>query len=386
MSRQRAEESFRHVYGQPSDGQWSAPGRVNLIGEHTDYNEGFVLPFAIPQRTTVSVGRRIDTTIRVHSADLGETVEMSLSDLAPEVLSGWSGYPLGVAWALLDGHADLDSCQGVDIALASEVPLGAGLSSSAALDSSVALALNELWGIGLDRAELALVGQRAENTAVGAQTGIMDQMASVMGADGHAVFLDCRSLQHELIPCDLGPAGYAFVVIDTNTRHSHAGGEYGQRRASCERAAATVGVGALRDLSVADLPSLESQLDDETFRRARHIVSENDRVLATIDALREGDLAQVGALLVASHESMRDDFEISTAELDAQVESAREMGALGARMTGGGFGGSVIAIVATDRVEALTSAAQERAAREGMPAPTVSVVEPSDGAQSHWAQ
>jgi len=266
------------------------------------------------------------------------------------------------------------------------VPLGAGLSSSAALESSVALALNELWGLGLGLADLALVGQRAENTAVGAQTGIMDQMASVMGAAGHAVFLDCRTLQHELIPCDLGPEGYSFMVIDTNTRHSHANGEYGQRRASCEKAAAAAGVPALRDLSVSDLPGLESKLDDETFRRARHIVSENDRVLATTEALRHGDLAQVGSLLVASHNSMRDDFEISTAELDAQVETALEIGALGARMTGGGFGGSVIAIGPTDTVNALTSAAHERAANEGMPAPTVSVVEPSQGAQSHWAR
>ena len=382
MSRQRAEESFTSVFGEPSLAQFSAPGRVNLIGEHTDYNEGFVLPFAIPQRTTVSAAMREDRTLRVHSADLGETVEMNLSDLSPEVLSGWSAYPLGVTWALLESRPD-QKCLGVDIAVASEVPLGAGLSSSAALESSVALALNELWGLGLGLADLALVGQRAENTAVGAQTGIMDQMASVMGAAGHAVFLDCRTLQHELIPCDLGPDGYSFVVIDTNTRHSHANGEYGQRRASCEKAAATAGVPALRDLSVADLPGLESKLDDETFRRARHIVTENERVVETVEALREGDLTRVGTLLVASHESMRDDFEISTSELDTQVEVALEEGALGARMTGGGFGGSVIALVATSMVDSLTATSKARALARDMPETTISVVVPSEGATRH---
>lgn len=383
MIQARAEQGFQTEFGTASTGQFSAPGRVNLIGEHTDYNDGFVLPFAIPQRTTVSVRVRSDRLIRVHSVDLGDTQEIGVDELAPAALTGWSAYPLGVAWALLEGATQPNTIHGVDIAVASEVPLGAGLSSSAALESSVALALNELWGLGLDRVTLALKGQQAENTAVGANTGIMDQMASLMGEPGRAVFLDCRTLTHELVPCDVASKGLSFVVIDTNTRHSHAGGEYGLRRASCENAAAAAGVSALRDLSVADLARLETLVDNETFRRARHIVTENDRVLATVEALRAGDLARVGELLVSSHQSMRDDFEISTPELDTQVEVALNSGALGARMTGGGFGGSVIALIATDRLDSLRAACLARAAELQMPQPSVSVVVPAAGASSH---
>lgn len=383
MTQARAEKGFQTEFGTASTGQFSAPGRVNLIGEHTDYNDGFVLPFAIPQRTTVSVRVRSDRLIRVHSVDVGDTQEIGVDELVPAALTGWSAYPLGVAWALLEIATQPNTLHGVDIAVASEVPLGAGLSSSAALESSVALALNQLWGLGLDRVTLALKGQQAENTAVGANTGIMDQMASLMGEPGHAVFLDCRTLTHELVPCDVASEGLSFVVIDTNTRHSHAGGEYGLRRASCENAAAAAGVSALRDLTVADLARLETLVDNETFRRARHIVSENDRVLATVEALRAGDLARVGSLLVSSHQSMRDDFEISTAELDTQVEVALDGGALGARMTGGGFGGSVIALIATDRLDSLRQASVARAAELQMPEPSLSVVFPAAGASSH---
>ncbi len=383
MTQARAEKGFQTEFGTASTGQFSAPGRVNLIGEHTDYNDGFVLPFAIPQRTTVAVRVRSDRLIRVHSIDVGDTQEIGVDELAPGALTGWSAYPLGVAWALLNSATQPNTLPGVDISVASEVPLGAGLSSSAALECSVALALNELWGLGLDRVTLALKGQQAENTAVGANTGIMDQMASLMGEPGHAVFLDCRTLTHELVPCDVASEGFSFVVIDTNTRHSHAGGEYGLRRASCENAAAAAGVSALRDLTVGDLARLETLLDNETFRRARHIVSENDRVLATVQALRAGNLARVGELLVSSHQSMRDDFEISTAELDTQVEVAIDGGALGARMTGGGFGGSVIALIATDRLDSLQEASVARAAELQMPEPSLSVVVPSAGASSH---
>lgn len=381
MSLHRAHQGFQNEFRSQPQAHYSAPGRVNLIGEHTDYNDGYVLPFAIPQRTSVSVALRPDQLLRVHSVELGETVEHALEDLAPDAVSGWSAYPLGVAWALREAKPQHARFQGVDIAIASDVPLGAGLSSSAALESAVAEALNDLWESGLDRVSLALAGQRAENTAVGAQTGIMDQMASMMGEEGSAVFLDCRSLTHELIPCDVSAAGMSIVVIDSNTRHSHAGGEYGQRRASCERAANAAGVTALRDLGVEDLERVKSLVDEETFRRARHIVTENERVLATVDALRQGDLTRVGVLLVESHESMRDDFEISTMVLDEHVEVALESGALGARMTGGGFGGSVIALVDTDKVESLGMASHKRASEKGLPEPTVSVVVPSRGAR-----
>jgi galactokinase len=379
-----AVRGFVAAHGRAPNVVWSAPGRVNLIGEHTDYNAGLVLPFAISQRTVVAAGHRDgNDDVRVSSALYADKARARLSEVGPGTVTGWPGYPLGVAWALsrLRERPGLFELSGVDLFIESAVPAGAGLSSSAALEIAVAGALNELWRLDASTAELAHVSQRAENEIVGAPTGIMDQYASLLGAAGAAVFLDCRSEQTEVVPLRLDLAQLSLVLIDTGQRHSHAAGGYAARRASCERAARQLGVPALRDIGVADLPRAARVLDAETFRRARHVVTENDRVAATLRALARDDLAAVGELLIASHRSMRDDFEISTPALDLAVDAALRAGAFGARMTGGGFGGAVIALVGRDRVAELTAAAATAFSAAGLAAPQVSTVVPSPGAR-----
>ncbi|MDR6613935.1 galactokinase [Leifsonia sp. 1010] len=374
-------DDFAEVFGREPDGVWSAPGRVNLIGEHTDYNLGFVLPFAINRRTVAAVGARDDRVIRVGSTFADEVVEISLDELAPEVLSGWSAYPLGVAWALGQFGADLAAVPGVDILLDSNVPVGAGLSSSAAIEGAVAVALNDLWRLGFDRRTLARVGQRAENVAVGAPTGIMDQSASLLGERDAAVFLDCRSLDSEVVPLGLEAAGLEILIIDTGVTHSHATGGYAERRASCEEGARILGVEALRDVSVADLDRARELMDDVTFRRVRHVVTEDQRVLDTVRTLREQGPTAIGELLDASHVSMRDDFEISVPELDLAVETAQANGAIGARMTGGGFGGSAIALVPTDALSRVLVALDGAFAEHGFGQPDLFTVQASEGAR-----
>jgi galactokinase len=379
-TRDKVADNFEALYGEPPLGVWSAPGRVNLIGEHTDYNEGFVLPFAINRRTVVALGLRDDALIRVASSHADELVELAIADLSPDHLRGWSAYPLGVAWALGQHGADLAAVPGVNLMIESTVPIGAGLSSSAAIECAVALALNDVWQLGFDRPALARVGQLAENRAVGAPTGIMDQSASLLGRHDHAVFLDCRSLESQLVPLGLEAAGLELLVIDTGVTHDHASGGYAARRASCEAGAAAMGVRALRDLAVDDLPRARDVLDDETFRRVRHIVTENQRVLDTVETLRsEGPLA-IGALLDASHISLRDDFEISVPQLDLAVETAQANGAIGARMTGGGFGGAAIALLARDNVSRVQVAIDGAFAEHGFGQPTMFTVSASDGA------
>ncbi|MFF1878320.1 galactokinase [Leifsonia sp. NPDC058230] len=374
-------DSFAEVFGRPADGLWSAPGRVNLIGEHTDYNEGFVFPFAINRRTVVALGLRDDRTARVGSSFADELVEIDLDDLTPEALGGWAAYPLGVAWALSEFGADLDAVPGFDILIDSNVPVGAGLSSSAAIESAVAVALNDVWQLGLDRRTLARVGQRAENVAVGAPTGIMDQSASLLGESDAAVFLDCRSLEAQIVPLGLEAAGLEIVIIDTGVEHSHATGGYAERRASCEAGARALGVESLRDVSVDDLPRARELLDDVTFRRVRHVVTEDQRVLDTVRTLREHGPTAIGELLDASHRSMRDDFEISVPELDLAVETAQANGAIGARMTGGGFGGSAIALVPSHAVSRVLVALDGAFAENGFGQPDLFTVSPSEGAK-----
>ncbi|MXS75282.1 galactokinase [Microbacterium sp. CSI-V] len=367
----------------PAAGVWSAPGRANLIGEHTDYNEGFVLPFAIAQRTAAAVTLRDDDVIRVRSTFSDDAVEVSLADLDARIAAGgldWAGYPLGVAWALRAAAPDATP-RGVDIALASEVPVGAGLSSSAAIEGAVASALNDVWGAGLDKVALARVGRTAENDAVGAPTGIMDQMASMLGEADAATFLDCRTLETRPVALGFAEAGLAILVVDTLVEHAHSSGGYRERRASCEKGAAAFGVPALRDLTVDDLPRAAEILDDVTFRRVRHIVTENQRVLDTVAALDTDGPRAIGDLLTASHASMRDDFEISVPELDLAVETALAAGALGARMTGGGFGGAAIALIPTELVPAATEAVHAAFAASGFRAPNVFTVTPSEGAR-----
>lgn len=376
---------FAQRYGAEPVGTWSAPGRANLIGEHTDYNDGFVLPFAIQHRTHVALGTREDAVIRVASTFDDGVVELPVVELDAmfparrDEVAEWARYPLGVAWALLrtTGLTDLP---GVDLAFASDVPVGAGLSSSAAIEGATAAALAETWRLDVDRVGLARAGRTAENEAVGAPTGIMDQMASMLGRPDSAIFLDCRSLAAEVVELGFAGAGLELVVIDTGVKHSHATGGYGERRAACERGAAILGVPALRDASPADLARAEGLMDGVTFRRVRHVVTENQRVLDTVRTLREDGPAAIGDLLVASHASMRDDFEISVPELDTAVEASLAAGAIGARMTGGGFGGAAIALVAREGVERLTDAVTTAFAASGFSAPTIFTVTPSSGA------
>lgn len=377
--------NFIELTGHAPEGIWSAPGRVNLIGEHTDYNEGFVLPFAIDRRTRAAVGLRADGTIRVTSTFDDTSVQFELAALdaarAAGEITGWSAYPIGVAWALGQHGADLSRVSGVDILIDSTVPVGAGLSSSAAIESSVALALNDLWSLGFTREKLAKVGQLAENEVVGAPTGIMDQSASLLGATDSAVFLDCRSLDAEVVPLGLAKAELSILVMDTRVSHSHATGGYSERRAACEAGAAAMGASSLRDVNVTDLDRAKELLDDVTYRRVRHVVTENQRVLDTVRALNdEGPLA-IGALLDASHVSMRDDFEISIPELDLAVETARDNGAIGARMTGGGFGGAAIALVPHALVTTVETAVHAAFAAAGFTAPVTFTVTPSRGAE-----
>jgi galactokinase len=378
--RHDAQETFEELFGRRADGVWSAPGRVNLIGEHTDYNQGFVLPFAINRRTVVALGVRTDRVARVASSYADELVEIDLADLAPEKLHGWAAYPLGVAWALGHFGADLGAVPGFDIFIDSTVPVGAGLSSSAAIESAVAVALNDVWRLDLEPRTLAKVGQRAENVAVGAPTGIMDQSASLLGRRDSGVFLDCRSLEAEIIPLGLEAAGLEILVIDTGVGHAHATGGYAARRASCEAGAEALGVESLRDVTVDDLARARDVLDDETFRRVRHVVTENQRVLDTARTLREHGPTEIGELLDASHRSMRDDFEISVPELDLAVETAQTNGAIGARMTGGGFGGAAIALVPSDLASRLRVAIDGAFSEHGYSPPDMFTVTAADGA------
>jgi len=378
--RDDVKEDFENLFGYEALGVWSAPGRVNLIGEHTDYNEGFVLPFAINRRTVLALGVRDDGILRIASSFADEVAEIPIADLSPDALGGWSAYPFGVAWALGQFGADLAAVPGVDIYIDSVVPVGAGLSSSAAIESSVALALNDVWQLGFDRPALAKVGQLAENKAVGAPTGIMDQSASLLGKKDAAVFLDCRSLVAEVVDLGFAAAGLELVIIDTGVSHSHATGGYAERRASCEAGAAAMGVAALRDVTVDDLPRARELMDDVTFRRVRHIVTENQRVLDTVEVLRNQGPAFIGDLLDASHISMRDDFEISVPELDLAVETAIANGAIGARMTGGGFGGAAIALIPTESISRLQVAIDGAFAEHGFGQPVTFSVTAAEGA------
>jgi galactokinase len=381
MTEDAATGLFRERFGGEPDGLWRAPGRVNLIGEHTDYNDGYVLPFAIDRASRVAVALRDDRRVRIASTfEGGDPVETTLDEIAARRFSGWSAYPFGVVWAFGEAGTDLAAVRGFDLAVDSDVPVGAGLSSSAAIEMATAVALNDLWAVGAGRAALAKIGRRAENVAVGAPTGIMDQAASVFGETDAAVFLDCRSLAVEQVPLGFAAAGLALLVVDTKVEHAHATGGYRDRREACERAAKELGVPALRDVTIDDLPDAEQRLDPVTFRRVKHIVTEDARVLESVAALKAHDTAAFGALMYASHASMRDDFEISVPELDTVVEVARARGAIGARMTGGGFGGSAIALLPADDADALADAVAAAFADRGYREPAAFRVTPAQGA------
>jgi galactokinase len=371
-------EQFRTAFSHAPDGVWQAPGRVNLIGEHTDYNEGFVLPFAIDKTARIAVGVRSDSTVRLLSTygDQGMTTADTAA-LDGRSAKGWTKYPLGVIWSLQQRGIDVP---GLDLLLDSDVPLGAGLSSSHAIECAVISALNDLTNAGLSPEDMVLATQRAENDFVGAPTGIMDQSASLRGSAGHAVFLDCRDQTVELVPFEAEAEGLVMLVIDTKVSHSHADGGYASRRASCELGAEVLGVRALRDVGPGDLEEASGLLDEVTFRRVRHIVTENDRVLQTVELLGRQGPSSIGELLDASHVSMRDDFEISCPELDLAVDTARANGAIGARMTGGGFGGAAIALTPVTEEQRVRTAVEQAFARAGYTAPDIFTVTPAAGA------
>jgi galactokinase len=369
---------------------WLAPGRANLMGEHTDYNDGFVLPFALRQGVTAAAGRyaragpRRQRLMLCSRQEPGAVVAVDLDGLAPGRVTGWAAYPAGVAWALeAAGHR----VPGAFIAIDSDLPAGAGLSSSAALECATALALTDLGGLDVDRGDLVALARQAENEFVGVPTGIMDQSASLLCQAGHALLLDCRSLEIVQVPFDPAAAGAGLLVINTRAEHELTDGAYGQRRAECEEAARRLGIPSLRDLT--GLGELARLTDPVLRRRVRHVVRDNQRVLEVVALLRSSSSGppgaevyrQIGRLLAQAHASLRDDFEVSWPEADEAVEAALAAGAYGARMIGGGFGGSVLALVPAAASGAVREAVIAAFARHGWTAPEFLDAVPADSAR-----
>lgn len=395
----RAIEEFRGAFGAEPDGVWSAPGRVNLIGEHTDYNGGLCLPIALPHRTYAALGHTPDGTVRLTSVQEGGGVRaMPLAEVGPGTVEGWASYVAGVAWALAQAGTTGAANAGVPIggfaaAVDSCVPYGAGLSSSAALESAVAVALDDLFEVGLagsdrGRALLAQACIRAENEVAGAATGGMDQTAALRARNGHALLYDTRDGSVRHLPFDLGAHGLALLVIDTRAPHRLADGQYARRRDTCNAAAAHLGVSTLREVHADALDDALAALDSELVTpagatassdvlraRTRHVVTEIARVERFVELLTAGRVREVGPLLDASHASLRDDYEVSCPELDVAVEAARGAGALGARMTGGGFGGSAIALVEASAVDEVTRAVAAAFDAHGFAAPATLVAD-----------
>lgn len=368
-------DSFSDIYGLAPDLISAAPGRVNLIGEHVDYNDGFVLPFAIEARTYCALRIREDTRIRIASKQEGgapfETDIASLKALTGPI---WTRYILGVIWAL-------DVKSGLEILIDSEVPTGAGLSSSAALECSVAVALNEILDLDISLADLARITQRAENEFVGVPCGIMDQSVSLMGKSGHALLLDCRDLTTRQIRVDFANAGLKLLIVDTRAHHALVDGGYAQRRAQCESVASLLGVKALRDLSLSELEVAREKLPEINFKRARHVITEISRVNEAVQALEVDDFEKFGSLMTKSHISLRDDYNVSCSELDIAVDTALNEGALGARMVGGGFGGSAIALIRESDAGRVAAAIERNFKDNGFVAPRFFDSLPSEGAR-----
>jgi galactokinase len=366
---------FAEQYGREPDGIWFAPGRVNLMGG-PDYTEGFVLPFALGAGVTAAAARRSDRHIAVVSRQAGgDPVRLDVDALEPGSVAGWAAYPAGVAWALLRaGYL----AGGADVAIDADLPAGAGLSSSAALECATALALTGLYQAPVRRPELAALARQAETEFVGVPCGIMDQIAALLGRAGHALLLDCRSGSATAVPLDPAAAGLTLLVIDTRVRHALGDGRYAQRRQACAAAASALGVRALRDVTDEDL----ARLADPALRRlSQHVIAEHRRVLRAADLLRAGDLAAIGPLLTESHHSLRDRFEVSWPQADEAVAAAREAGAAGARMTGGGFGGCVVALAPAERATQVRAAVTDRFTRHHWPAPSYRDAVPSGGAR-----
>ena len=330
---------FQELFGSTPDIIASAPGRVNLIGEHVDFLDGFVLPFAISDVTTVAIAKNSSGKIRTASIQKKGTIStVECAELKPKSGEAWTRYPVGVIWAL-----GIDS--GLDILIDGQVPLGAGLSSSAALECAVATAINELFNLGLTLPELSRAAQRAENVYVGMPCGIMDQSVSLMATEGNALLLDTRDLSTEQIPFDIAPLGLELLVIDTQVHHALVDGGYAERRASCEKAITDLNIKSLRDISIADFLSRQNELDEKTYLRAFHGVTEMKRVLDAVALLKSGDFVGFGSIVTEAHISLRDNYTVSCPELNLAVDTSLRFGALGSRMIGGGFGGSAIALI-----------------------------------------
>ena len=362
---QKAAKAYTEKFGGSPDLVASAPGRINLIGEHTDYNGGFVLPCAIDRRIAVAVGTGEGG---LYSVDFDETREPEERD------DSWADYPRGVAWAMGEEGHETDSFRA---AFAGDVPLGSGLSSSAAIEAATALALDALLGLGIGRKDLAVICQRAENDYVGVASGIMDQYASLLCEAGAALLVDCRSLEAKSVPLDLAAAGLALVVCDTRVERGLADTGYNDRRSTCESAASTLGIEELRDATEEDL----KRLSGEELKRARHVVSENARVLEAVEALNNNDFTHFGRLMYASHASLRDDYEVSTPELDTFVETAKHHGARGARLTGAGFGGCAIALVPEAQSDKVKQACEQTFAEADFEKPAFYEFVPAAGAE-----
>jgi galactokinase len=371
-------DRFLERAGRPAEGVWAAPGRVNLIGEHTDYNDGFVLPIAIDRCAVVAIARRRDRVVRAWSMQQPDAAEVPLDAFQPGGSNGWATYVVAVGWALSRNGVDVP---GFDLLVDSSVPMGSGLSSSAALECATAVALADVLDAESDPTALARLAHRAEVDGVGVPVGVMDQMASMLARAGRALLLDTRSLMFEHVPVETAPAGMTLLVIDTGAPRRLADGRYAERRAECRAAAAALDITALRDLSIERLESARTTLEPLLYRRARHVLTENARVQGFVDGLRARRWVELGDLLMRSHASLRDDFDVSSSRLDATVESAVSAGALGARMTGAGFGGCVLALVESRRVAAVRQAVERAFEERGWMMPTAWAVEPSDAAR-----
>ena len=356
--------------------RYSAPGRINLIGEHTDYNLGWALPIALPQRTVVAFEPSDADAITVRS-DLSDGAVRIPLYTKPGEVTGWAAYVAGVVWALrMAGHA----VPGGDMSITSEIPMGSGLSSSAALECAVLGALACAGGLRIDRLDQARIAQRAENEYVGAPTGLLDQLSSLFGEASTALLIDFRRLSVEPVPFDPAAYGVALLLIDSRERHGHVGGEYAARRLSCERAAADVGVVSLREIQDRGVSVLDGVTDAVDARRARHVLTENQRVFDVVAALRDSDFTEAGRIFTASHASMRDDFGITTTHIDVIADAAVGAGALGARMTGGGFGGCVIALAPAERAEAVGAAVRSAVHAAGYAEPVITLTRAAQGA------
>jgi galactokinase len=368
---------FAEIFGKQPDLIASAPGRVNLIGEHVDFLDGFVLPFAISDVTTVAIAKNSSKVIRVASIQKdSEITSIDISKIAPMTGEPWARYPIGVLWAL--GNEALSN--GLDILVDGRVPLGAGLSSSAALECAVATAVNELFGLNLSLPELARIAQKGENVYVGMPCGIMDQSVSLMATKGNALLLDTRDLSTEQIPFDIAPLGLELLVIDTQVHHALVDGGYAERRASCEKAVADLGITSLRDISVSEFEARKSELDANTYIRAYHGVTEMKRVLDAVVLLKSGDFVGFGEIVTLAHQSLRDNYTVSCPELDLAADTATRFGALGARMIGGGFGGSAIALIKARDSELIKSEIRGAFMASKFKAPRFFSALPSQGA------